>query len=99
MLDARIKINNEELTRVSSNLSQRIAELEDLIKRLEALLNRIRSSWTGASCDAYIAMMTKYLNDAKNHVNLLNSFKSYIDDVINRFNEWDTNSASQIARV
>jgi WXG100 family type VII secretion target len=99
MADSKIKINQEELMKVSTSLAKRIAEMITLNTRLEALITRINESWNGEASDAYIIMMTSYLNDCKKHIDLLNSFKSYIDSVVKKFSDWDSSSSNLISKV
>lgn len=96
---AKIKINEDGLRQNKQAIEARIQELQSLNERLAALLSRIESSWEGAASRQYIATMTIYKQKAESMVNVLNEFKSYIDQALSQFEEKDRSGGSRIRSV
>lgn len=93
---AKIRIDIDALKRSSSELSGKIAELNELNSRYEALINEISSTWEGDSSAAYTAKMREYRDKAVKTASLLTEYKRYVDKAIETFNDVDRRSASRI---
>ena len=92
----RIKINTDGLQSNIASMDQHIGQLEALNSQLESLINRIDESWEGDACNAYIASMTGRLQSAKQMISVLQEFRSYMQEAVNRFEEKDQQGASRI---
>lgn len=93
---ARIKVNLEALKGNSTQLAERIAELQGLNTRLETLINRIEASWEGQASVTYIAQMRRYAQQAKKMINVLTEYKKYVDGAVETFTNRDRTSANRI---
>lgn len=93
---AKIKIDVEALKSNASSLEGRIAELQNLNTRLEALISRIQASWEGQASIMYIAKITAQAAKAKKMVEVLTEYKKYVDNAVTKFSDVDRASANKI---
>ncbi|MBO5869589.1 MAG: WXG100 family type VII secretion target [Clostridia bacterium] len=93
---AKIKIDVEALKSNAALLDARIAELQSLNQRLEALIARIQASWEGQASIIYIAKMIAQATKAKKMVDVLLEYKKYVETTIQKFSTIDDNSANKI---
>lgn len=92
----RIKINADGLRSDIAAMDQHIGQLEALNSQLEGLINRIDESWDGDACTAYIASMNGRLQSARQMISVLQEFRSYMQEAVDRFEEKDQQGASRI---
>ena len=93
---AKIKVNVDALRQNKTDIERRITELQNLNTSLDRLLSDIEGSWTGAASEKYIATMRQHKKKAEQMVNVLNQFKSYIEQAATRFEQKDKDGASKI---
>jgi len=73
----------------SKELQTQINKYKELEKRIELLLARMASSWEGDACNSYMNMMTMYLSRINKMIEVLTSYKSYIDKSMTIIDEKD----------
>ena len=93
---AKIKVDIEALKSNASSLEGRIAELQNLNNRLEALIARIQASWEGQASIIYIAKITAQAAKAKKMVEVLTEYKKYVENAVAKFSNVDSTSANKI---
>lgn len=93
---AKIKVDIEALKSNASSLEGRIAELQNLNTRLEALIARIQASWEGQASIIYIAKITAQAAKAKKMVEVLTEYKKYVENAVAKFSNVDSTSANKI---
>ena len=93
---AKIKVDIEALKSNASSLEGRIAELQNLNTRLEALISRIQASWEGQASIIYIAKITAQAAKAKKMVEVLTEYKKYVENAVSKFSNVDSTSANKI---
>lgn len=93
---AKIKVNLEALKGNSTQLADRIRELQGLNTRLETLINRIEASWEGQASATYITQMRRYADQAKKMIGVLTEYKKYVDGAVEAFTNRDRTAASRI---
>lgn len=93
---AKIKVDIEALKSNASSLEGRIAELQNLNTRLEALIARIQASWEGQASIIYIAKITAQAAKAKKMVEVLTEYKKYVENAVAKFSNVDNTSANKI---
>ena len=93
---ARIKVDSSALRSKASEITSQTQQLQDLNSRLDQLIARIGDSWEGEASTAYINMMSRYAEQAKNMIAVMNEFRSYAQKAADEFDAQDKNGASRI---
>lgn len=93
---AKIKVNAEMLRSNSNALNSKIQELTQMNQTLDSLMMRIGDSWDGDASNAYVNMMRNYKSKAEEMVSVLNEFKKYVDEAVNKFESTDQSAASRL---
>lgn len=96
---AKIRINEEGLRQNKQAIENKIMELQSLNERLSELLKRISDSWEGNASRQYIETMTLYMQKAETMMEVLNEFKTYIEQALRQFEEKDRNSGNRIRNI
>ena len=91
-----VKGDPASLRTCASQVEQKIRELEELNKRLEQLLGRMGASWSGQSCDAYLTKMQERGQRNAQMVTVLESYRSYLAKVADRYEQIDKNGAARV---
>lgn len=93
---ARIKVDSTALRSKASEITSQIQQLQGLNDRLDALITRIGDSWEGEASRAYINMMSRYANQAKNMIAVMDEFRSYAQKAADEFDAQDRNGANRV---
>ena len=93
---AKIKIDADGLKANAAALDTRISDLQNLITKLEELINRIQGSWEGQASVMYIAKLLAQSAKAKKMVEVLQEYKKYVEKALSKFTELDSGSANKI---
>lgn len=93
---AKIRVNEEELLENGSSMEKKISELQALLTRLNALIERIEASWDGDASTAYINTMRGYATQAEAMIQVLTEFKTYVNSASSLFKNTDGSAAAKI---
>ena len=93
---AIIKVNAAALRSCEKNLEGKIQELTALNQRLNKLILGIQDSWEGEAAKRYVIMMQSYHKQAVQMIKVLQEFKKYVHQAIERFEKTDRRSASRL---
>lgn len=93
---AKIKIDYDGISQQESSLNSVLSEFESLNSRLKNLSTTISDNWEGEAATAYAEMMAKYYVQANKMANVFESFKKYMNDVMNRYSSVDKECSNLI---
>lgn len=93
---AKIKIDTEALKQNETSLENKISELQEIIARLDNLIERINDSWEGGASELFIAKIRAQAAKTKKMIDLLTEYKKYVTETISKFSTIDNDSASKI---
>jgi len=93
---AKIKIDADGLKANAAALDTRISDLQNLITKLEDLIARIQSSWEGQASILYIAKLLAQSAKARKMIEVLQEYKKYVEQAVNKFSELDSSAANKI---
>lgn len=93
---AKIKIDTEALKQNETSLENKISELQEIIARLDNLIERINDSWEGGASELFIAKIRAQATKTKKMIDLLTEYKKYVTETISKFSTIDNDSASKI---
>ena len=93
---AKIRVDVDGLQDNYQSLGLRTAEMQDLIARLNAILERIDSSWEGDASRAFIEMMRGYRLRAEGVLKVVQAHRDYIGKASAKFSAADARCADVI---
>ena len=93
---ASIKIDFSSLEKNASDMNSYITQLQTLNTQLDSLIVQVSESWEGTACEAYIAKMQERSRKAKEMIEVLTAFRTYMTQTVQQFRSEDQNNASRI---
>lgn len=96
---AQIKMYLDDLKDCSSSLDSRIAELEGLNKKYENIIVQVATNWEGKACSKYVSLMSTYSANTSQLIELIRSFKHYVEEASSRAEAADYQSSCKIANI
>lgn len=93
---ARIKVDVNSLRDNANQITQQIQSLETLNNRLDDLLNKIEGSWTGSASEQYLETMRQHKQKTRGMIEVLQTFRSYMQQAAARFENVDHDGATRI---
>lgn len=93
---ANIRIDTDGLDKNITDMRSYINDLDNLTQETQNLLAQIRSSWEGASSEAYTNAMQQKLKKAQQMKQVLQEFLSYMESARSKFSTRDRESAHSI---
>ncbi|KUH58396.1 hypothetical protein AUL39_05165 [Tractidigestivibacter scatoligenes] len=93
---SRITIDFEGLTDAVNRMNSAIESYSSLNSNLGSVVQGIGDSWGGQAANAYTEVMSQYMKQANQMVDVLDAFKQYAGSVESDFQNLDQQCAQMI---
>ncbi|MEF9920356.1 MAG: WXG100 family type VII secretion target [Erysipelotrichaceae bacterium] len=90
-----IRLNEEGLTRASSDLRNRAEEFNQWIQSTQAVINSLPDSWEGAAAESFIQQFAELKPSFQKGVELTQTIAQQIDQTLQAAQELDSSIAGQ----
>ena len=75
----QFRVTEDELTKLSSDISTANGQLQGEIRRLNGVIDQIAGGWKGQAAQSYRQLQERWNADAKKMCDILNDIKEAVD--------------------
>lgn len=89
---SKIEVDTTALREAANELSQIVAEMNNVGKRIEGLAGQMSEKWDGKASDEFVARVLRQKDNVDKSIKILNDFAKYGRDTASEFDEADNRS-------
>lgn len=96
---AVIQIDTDILRQASSQITDKLNELQTLNASLNTIIGAIAEGWSGQASTQYHALMKNYAKQANQFQPVFQELKKYADETVNSFEDLDASCSNKIEQA